>query len=113
LAVAVGGGLAIHFLRGKEMRRPPWPVAAVHGVLGIAGLAVLLLALRRGLPPSVEGIAGFGPAAAVLFALALAAGLGIALASLRGRRPPGLLVAIHASLAIVGFVLLWTVVSLG
>lgn len=112
-AVALGGGLAIHFMRGKELRRPPWPVPAVHGVLGAAGLAVLLFVLRRGLPPSAEGTAGFGPAAAVLLGLALAAGLGIALAACRGRRPPGLLVAVHASLAIGGFVVLWTVVSLG
>ena len=112
-AVALGGGLALHFLRGREVARPPWPAAAAHGVLGAVGLAVLLLVLRQGLPPSAEGIAGFGPAAAVLLALALAAGLGIAFAARRGRRPPGLLVAVHAGVAIAGFVVLWAVVSLG
>jgi hypothetical protein len=84
----------------------------VHGTLGAAGLAVLLFALNRGLPRSATGTTGFGPAAALLLGLALAAGLAIAFAAVRQRRPAGLLVAIHASLAVAGFVVLWTLVSL-
>ena len=109
-AVALGSGLAIQFIRGPMVRRPPRPVAAIHGVLGAAGLAALLEMLRHGLPPSAMGTTGFTPASAILFALALALGL---LMALRQRRPAGVLVAIHASLAIAGFVVLWTVVSLG
>jgi hypothetical protein len=82
----------------------------VHGVLGTAGLAALLLALRAGLPPSAMGTEGFGPAAAGFVALAFVLGLAIALFR---RRPPGVLVAAHASLAIAGFVVLWTLASLG
>jgi hypothetical protein len=113
VAVAIGGGLAIHFLRGPAMRRPPWPIPFVHGMLGAVGLAALLVALNRGLPASATGTAGFGPAAALLLGLALAVGLVIAFAAARRQRPAGLLVAIHASLAIAGFVVLWTLVSLG
>lgn len=111
-AVALGAGLAVHFLRGPALRRPPWPLPLAHGALGAAGLAALILALRRGLPASPWGTAGFGPAANVLLALALALGLAIALVGWR-RRPPGLLVAVHASIAVAGFVVLWTLVSLG
>jgi hypothetical protein len=113
VAVAAGGGLAVAFLRGPAAPRPPWPIAAAHGAIGTAGLALLLVALGRGAPPSTAGTTGFGPAAALLFALALAFGLAIAIAAVRRRRPAGLLVAIHASLAVAGFVVLWTVVSLG
>lgn len=109
VTVALGSALAIPYFRGA-VRRLPWPIGLVHGLLGAGGLAVVLLALRRGLPPSAMGTTGFAPAAAVLLAVALALGLSIAL---RRRRPPGLLVAIHASLAIAGFVVLWTLVSLG
>jgi hypothetical protein len=113
ITVAIGAGLAIHYLRGAALRRPPWPIALVHAVLGAAGLTILVLALRRGLPPSDAGTTGFGPAAAVLIGLALALGLVIARAAWRGRRPAGILVAIHAGLAFAGFVVLWTLVSLG
>ena len=74
---------------------------------------MLLVALRRGLPPSAAGTTGFAPAAAILLGFALAAGLLIAVATYRRRRPAGLLVAIHVSLAVAGFVVLWTVMSLG
>ena len=108
-AVALGGGLAVHFMRGAAARRPPFPILLAHGVLGAVGLGLLLLALHRGLPPSAAGIAGFGPAAAVFIALALLLGAAIALFR---TRPQGVLVVFHASLAIAGFVMLWTVVSL-
>jgi uncharacterized membrane protein YozB (DUF420 family) len=109
-AAALGGGLAIHFLRGPAVRRPPFLILLVHGVLGTAGLALLLLALYRGLLPSTAGTTGFGPTPAAFIALALL--LGVAIALLR-MRPPDFLVAFHAGLAVAGFVVLWTVVSLG
>jgi hypothetical protein len=112
VAVAIGAGLAIHYLRGPSLRRSPWPIALVHAALGATGLVILVLALRRGLPPSAAGTAGFGPVAAGLIGLAFVLGLFIARAAWRGRRPAGILVAIHAGLAIAGFVVLWTLVSL-
>ena len=108
-AVVLGVGLAIHYLRGLASR-PAWPLRFAHAVFGAAGLAVALAALRRGSPPSAMGTAGFAAAAAVLLGLALLFGVGIVL--LR-RRPPGVLIAIHAGLAVAGFVVLWTLVSLG
>ncbi len=84
-----------------------------HGVLGAAGLVVLVVALSRGVPASGLGTAGFGPAAAVLFGIALALGISIALASFGRRRPAATLVGVHASLAIGGLVVLWALISLG
>jgi hypothetical protein len=113
VAAAAGALLAIPFMRGKEVRRAHWVVTLGHGVLGAAGVVVLLVGLWRGVPVSGMGTAGFGPGAAVLFGLALALGVFIALASFARRRPAATLVAVHASLAIAGLVVLWAVVSLG
>lgn len=113
VAAALGALLAIPFLRGKEVRRGHWVPTLAHGGLGAAGLAVLVAALWHGVPASGMGTAGFGPGAAVLLALALALGISIALASFRRRRPASTLVAVHASLAIAGIVVLWALVSVG
>jgi hypothetical protein len=113
VAAAVGALLAIPFLRGKDARRAPWVVTLGHGALGIAGLGVLLFGLWQGIPTSGMGTAGFGPGAAVLFGLAFAVGVLIALASSGRRRPGATLVAVHGSLAIAGLVVLWVLVSAG
>jgi hypothetical protein len=115
LAAAAAGGalLAIPFLRGKDARRAHWAVTLGHGALGMAGVGVLLAGLWRGMPANGMGTAGFGDGAAVLLALALVLGIMIALASFGRRRPAAALVAVHASLAIAGLVVLWALVSLG
>ena len=108
----LGAGLAILYLRGAAAA-PHLALRLIHGVLGAAGLAVLVVVLRRGLPPAVNGTAGFGAITAAFLGLALAFGLLIAFVGWRGRRPGGLLVATHASLAIAGVVMLVTLVALG
>ena len=112
IAAVIGSGLAIQFLRGPAAARPNWLAPLVHGAFGAGGLAVLFVALSHGPPPSAMGTAGFGMAAALLLSLALALGLFVGYATFRRRRPAGLLVAVHASLAVAGFVALWTLVSL-
>ncbi len=112
VAAVIGAALAVRYLRGTETKPPARPIPPLHGALGAAGLAVLAVALDRGLPPSTMGTAGFGAVAAVLLGLALVFGLAIAWASCRARRPASAVVAIHASLAIAGLVVLWVLVSL-
>ena len=106
-AAAIGGLLAIAYLRGRPVRPR---LALLHGALGAAGLAALLRALRRGLPMSAMGTGGFGQAAALLLGLALALGVWFAL---RRCRPAGALVGAHAGLAIAALVLMLTLVALG
>lgn len=110
-AGAAGAWLAVRFMRG-DAGPPPRAIPPAHGVLGAAGLAVLGVALFRGLPPSAMGTSGFGGIAGVLLGLALAFGLGIAWGSRKARRPAGAAVAVHAGLAIAGLVVLWALVSL-
>jgi len=112
-AAAMGGGLAVLYLRGAGATTPHPALPLAHGALGAFGLALLVAVLRRGLPPAVDGTSGFGIIAAAFLGLTLALGLLIAFAQWRGRRPGGLLVATHASLAIAGVVVLATLVALG
>jgi hypothetical protein len=105
-AAAIGGGLAVVYLRDRPT---PQALAALHGILGAASLALLLAAMRRGLPAHGMGTAGFGPTAAALLALALTLGFFFAL---RRRRPAGALVGAHAGVAIAALVLLLTLVAL-
>lgn len=120
-AAALGTFLALVFLRG-ELAAPPIVVAVhsrakifglVHGGLGATGLIILLTALRAGAIHPAAGFAGFGQAAAWLFGIALLVGLAI-LALSHGRRGrASLLIAVHATLAISGIVVLMALVLSG
>ncbi|HLY47230.1 MAG TPA: hypothetical protein VKQ73_16750 [Stellaceae bacterium] len=111
-ATAIGGGLAVRYMRGPAARPLPAGIAALHAGLGAASLLALLLTLRRGLPQGGMGTEGFGPGAAALISLALALGLVLAHVAWRGRRPPAILVGTHASLAVAGLVLLLALLAL-
>jgi hypothetical protein len=103
-AVLLGTGLAILHARGKST--VPAPLGIAHGLLGLGGLAFLLLALRgpaRGLD---QGTASFGIVGAILIACAAAVGLAIFTAYRLRHRRAGTLIGIHATLAVVGFVIL-------
>ncbi len=105
IAVLLGSALAVRHLR-EDASPPPWPLGALHGLVAIVGLGCLVLALRgppRGL---AQGAGSFGTIAAALIALAALAGLMQLATRLRKKRPPGLLIGVHATLAIVGFVIL-------
>jgi hypothetical protein len=105
--VALGTTLALLYLRGRRM----WFVAIVHGVVGAAGLALLVLALRGPRHGDAMGAGSFGSIAAVLFGVALAFGLSVPLLRTRSPRIGGVVIATHASVAITGFVLLLAWIS--
>jgi hypothetical protein len=109
-AALIGGVLVVCFLNAA--RPAPTAVALAHAVLGTAGLAALLLALRHGLPRTGFGTAGFAPAATALLALALALGVLLANGGLRRRRAAVIIVATHAGLAITGLVLVLAILAL-
>ena len=100
-----GSVLALLYLLPQRPAIPPW-LSALHGLVAMSGFIVLLLALR-GPPRGVaSGTGAFGMIAAALLALAVAAG-GCALGCRLLKSPlAGLLVGIHATLAIAGFVVL-------
>ena len=105
IAGLFGSVLAALHLR-TEAVPPKAAFGVLHGLLGTVGLAVLLLALRG--PPHglAMGVGSFGRVAASILAVALLAGLVIVARYFRRRRPPGLLIGIHATLAISGIVIL-------
>ncbi len=106
IAVLAGTALAVQYLRGSTADAVPWPLAALHGLIGLAGLGCLVLALR-GPPRGLDhGTASFGTIAATLLALAALAGLGILLMHRGRKRRAGSLIGVHATLAISGFVVL-------
>jgi hypothetical protein len=63
----LGGGLAMTHLRAGTRPVPTWPLGGLHALLGIIGLAALMLSLRG--PPRGEamGVAGFGRIAGSCF----------------------------------------------
>ena len=104
LITALFGGVlaALH----QRQTPPSWQLGALHGGLGSIGFVALLLALR-GPPRGVAmGVGAFGQIAALLLAMALIAGIAIMIARLRDRRVPGLVIGIHATIAISGVVIL-------
>lgn len=107
LAAAVLLGSMLALLRLHEgAAPPPWPLGALHGLIGTGGLAALALALR-GPPRGLEqGTGSFGMIAAVLVLLAALAGAGLLRARLRKKRLSGALIGAHATLAVSGFVIL-------
>lgn len=105
VAVALGTALAMVYLRGEDAAALPWPLGAIHGLLGIGGLCCLALALR-GPPRGVTlGVGSFGAISATLITLAALAGFAV-LYRLLKRKRPGSLIGLHATLAVSGFVIL-------
>jgi hypothetical protein len=106
-AVAAGSLLALCFMR--DISKPL--LGALHGALGAAGLALLLLTLQGPRRGEAMGVGSFGFFAAVLLALALVFGLFVLLLLRRASPAAGFMIAVHATMAITGYVLLLAWVS--
>ena len=108
-AVLLGTALFVLHLRPGQTAAPP-PLAALHGLLGIGGLLCLILALRNAPLRPGHGTASFGTISAVLIAVAALLGGGILamrLVKSPGKRSrAGALIAVHATVAVSGFVIL-------
>lgn len=93
--------LGLPYLRGQGRSPMLWP-GVLHGLTGAIGTGLLVLATRGPAAGTAKGAGSFGIAAVVLFALALVFG---PLIRLSPRRVGGVVLAVHASLAITGLVL--------
>ena len=98
-AIAAVGGLvlAAHVLRGKFA---PWALSLLHALLGATGLVLLIAMLVQGSAPQ-RVLAGF-----VLLLVAALGGFFLASFHLRKQLPPKTVVAIHAGIAVAGFLTL-------
>jgi len=112
VAVLLGSGLAVLHLQTKRST-PPWSLAALHGLFAVGGLSCLALALR-GPPRGLEyGVASFGIIAASLITLAALIGVALLATRIFKTRIAGIMIGIHATLAVGGFVILAAYVLLG
>jgi len=94
---AVGGlVLANSVLRGKLA---PWAVSLLHAALGATGLVLLLVALMNGAGSMIRN-------AFIILVIAAVGGFYLASLHLRKRVAPASVVIIHASVAVIGFLLL-------
>ena len=97
-AIAAVGGviLATSVLRGKLA---PWSVSLIHAALGAAGLVCVLLAVINGSTSLIR-------TALIILVVAALGGFYLASLHLRKKIAPVGVVIIHASVAVVGFLLL-------
>ncbi len=110
VAVAAGTILALWHLRATDRTgQPPLAAGIAHGIVGTAGLAVLGFALRGPARGGGAGVGSFGSIAALLFVGAVVTGVATLL--LRRRKP--IVMAVHAGIAITGYVLLLAWNALG
>ena len=102
LAVAGGLGLSCFYLLERRIEGLARLGSYAHGAVGASGVGLMALAaFRLGDDPN-----GFGRIAVWLLGLTLAAGLAVLATQLRRRKPSGLVVALHATLGVSGFVIL-------
>jgi hypothetical protein len=112
IAVLLGCLLAVLYLR-TEGAAAPWPLAALHGLVAVGGLFCLALALRGPLRGVEQGTASFGIVAVTLIGSAALIGVGSLVTHLLKRRLPGILIGVHATLAVCGFAILAAYVFVG
>src|SRR4029077_21813 len=106
LLIAAASGSVLAMLGFRPEVPPPARVYGVlHGCLGAGGFAALLVALRGPQRGVAMGVGSFGAIAAVLLGAALLAGLIMLAIRLRARQMPGLIIGIHATIAISGIVI--------
>ena len=102
LTGAAGLGLACFYLLERPVRGWARLVSVAHGLAGAGGVALVLWLLVAG----AADPQGFGRTACYLLGAALLGGAMVVAYQLRRRRAPGLLIVLHATLGMAGFVIL-------
>lgn len=101
LAIGAAGGLVMAGIRFAGNRQPPPALAMLHGFLAAAAVTLLLYAA------ATVGLPGMALVALVLFLVAAGGGVILNLNYHWKQLPlPKWLIVVHASAAVVGFVLL-------
>ena len=110
LAAAVAAGIALSCLYLLERPIRGWARlgAHAHGLLGAAGTVVVASLVVGG----AADPQGFGRTALWMLGLTLLGGLIVLVSSLRHRRVPGLVVALHATIGMGAFVILLAYASI-
>jgi hypothetical protein len=106
IVVLIGLGLGSLYMMHETPPKRAMPVGWLHGVLGATGVVVLFMALRGPARGVAQGAGAFGWVSGVTLAVTLAGGLLILLIHMRRRAVPPLLIAMHGTLGVAGYVLL-------
>ncbi len=102
MTVAAGLALGCFYLQERPIRGWARWTSVGHGLLGVAGSALFLASMAAGAPDR----SGMGQAATCLLVGALIGAAVVVVAQARRRRPSGLVVALHATLGVAGYVIL-------
>jgi hypothetical protein len=102
-------GMTLAVIALMAPAKPPARIlASLHGLLVIAGYAVLIDALMTEPPRgAMTGTQSFGLVAAVALGIAITLGIASLVLHRRRRRMPGVAIGIHASVAVAGYVMLF------
>ncbi len=117
LASALGVYLALDYLapdsRAAVLLKslPRGGYGLIHASLGAAGLVLLIANAPAKAILARAGVSGFASLAEWIFGIALLLGGVVELIGVR-RRPPGLVIALHAAAAIAGLTVLLAIVGL-
>ena len=105
IVVLLGAALAIQVLR-RPASAPSRVLVWLHGIAALLSYGVLVVALMGPARGAASGTQSFGLTAAILLLVAAAIGLLSLVLHYRRRRMPGVAIGVHASVAIVGYVIL-------
>jgi hypothetical protein len=105
IVVLLGGALAIQIMR-RPTHAPSRVLVWLHGIAALLSYGVLIVALMGPARGAATGTQSFGLVAAVLLLLAAVIGIVSLGLHLVRRRMPGIVIGIHASIAVFGYVIL-------
>jgi hypothetical protein len=103
LTVAVGLGIYVGILYLRRVRKPV--LIGLHLLLGVAGIEAMVMMLRGAPDGAVAPAGSFGIAAAVLLATAMVSGLAAPLLAKHSRQGGNAVLATHAAVGVLGFLL--------
>ncbi len=105
--VAAGLAIACFYLLERPIRGLARLLSVGHGLLGVAGSTLLFVPIASG----ASDRNGMGRAATGLLIATLIGAAVLVFAQVRRRRPPGLVVMLHATLGVAGYVILAAYIS--